>query len=288
MTGFGRSRRVCGDVEIAVEIRSVNHRYLDISVKAPKLYQAFEPDIKRKISEVVQRGKVDVSIGRTGGASRVLELSLDEGLARDYFDCLLRMKELFHLSGDITVSDILTLEDVVRKTEREGAIEEEWPEVSSAVEEALAALNTMRTTEGAMLWKDIQARLGDIQRYVDEIRPLTDSVVFSAKDRLHKKIQELTGGLILDENRLLQEVALIADRSDVTEELTRMASHVNQFLSFGQKGSPLGRKLDFLLQELNREVNTLGSKCGSTDIAWKVVQVKSELEKIREQVQNIE
>lgn len=288
MTGFGRSRRVFSDVEVVAEIRSVNHRYLDVSLKMPKIYTAFEPEIRRKVAQTVQRGKVDVLVSRTGGAASVMDLALDEDLARDYFECLHHMKRRFQLAGDVTVADMLTLDDVVRKTEREGAVDQEWPEVSGAVDDALAALDAMRSTEGVTLWRDIIGRLADIGRQVDEITPLTESVVRAAKERLERRLQELTGGLAFDENRLIQEVALIADRSDVTEELTRMRSHVDQFLAFGRQGSPLGRKLDFLLQELNREANTVGSKCNSSDIASRVVQVKAELEKIREQVQNIE
>jgi uncharacterized protein (TIGR00255 family) len=153
---------------------------------------------------------------------------------------------------------------------------------------ALAGLEEMRKNEGTALWQDIEQRLVSIRDAVELIAPLAGQVSSAVKERLEKRVHELTGGLELDENRLLQEVALMADRSDVTEELTRLKSHVDQFIAFGQEGSPLGRKLDFLLQELNREVNTLGSKSASTEIATHVVRVKAELEKIREQTQNIE
>jgi uncharacterized protein (TIGR00255 family) len=288
MTGFGRGRSANGDLEVIAEIRAVNHRFLDVSLRVPRMYSAFEPGIRKDISDSMNRGKLDVVITRNGGKGSLVQVNLDESLAAGYYACLLRMKERFSLAGDITLSDMLNLKDVVVPVEKEDALEQEWPLVRNSVLEALRSLDEMRMVEGATLWRDIETRLMFIRDTANAVAPIVGQVAVVAKERLAKRVQELTGGLQLDQDRLMQEVALIADRCDVTEELTRLDSHVEQFLNTGKEGSPLGRKLDFLLQELHREVNTLGSKSVSTDIASHVVTMKTELEKIREQTQNIE
>ena len=289
MTGYGRSRRVAGDVEIVTEIRAVNHRFLDISVKAPRMYTSFEPAIRKLVGDRAQRGKLDVMVSRSGGKGGIVDVQVDTQLAQSYHACLKHLKEQFGLSGDITISEMLTLGDLVVPVEKEDALEQEWVDVvQKSIVESLNALDDMRQTEGAALWADIALRLNAIRAYVDQIEGMVEEVTLAAKQRLEKRIQDLTGGMDLDENRLLQEVALIADRADVSEELTRLRSHVDQFFSIGKIGSPMGRKLDFLLQELHREVNTIGSKSSATSISAHVVNIKAELEKIREQIQNIE
>ncbi len=288
MTGFGRGRAMSGEVEVVTEVRTVNHRFLDISVRSPKQYASFEPEIRRVVANVVKRGKADVTITRTGGKGNLVDITLDVGLASSYFSCLRQLQEEFGLEGPVTVSDMLTLKDIVIPVEREDHIEGEWSLVESSLEMAVKALDDMRQAEGAALWRDIEALLQGVRKTVARIHPLAQQVTASAKQRLEKRVHELTGGMELDPDRLLQEVALIADRSDVTEEITRLESHVDQFLAFGRQGSPLGRKLDFLLQELHREVNTVGAKSASTDIASHVVNIKADVERIREQTQNLE
>jgi uncharacterized protein (TIGR00255 family) len=289
MTGYGRSRCVAGDVEIVTEVRAVNHRFLDISVKVPRMYTAFEPAIRKIVGDRVQRGKLDVVVSRSGGKGAVMDVQMDKRLAGSYYACLRQLKEEFGLSGDITISEMLTLGEIIVPVEKEDALEQEWADVvERSVVESLSALDEMRRTEGAALWTDIDSRLTGIREQVDQIEGMVEEITLAAKQRLEKRIQDLTGGMDIDENRLMQEVALIADRSDVSEELTRLRSHVEQFLSIGKVGSPMGRKLDFLLQELNREVNTVGSKSSATTISTHVVNIKAELEKIREQIQNIE
>lgn len=288
MTGFGRGRHTAGDVELMSEIKTVNHRFLDISLRLPKMYAGFEPGIRRLIADRIHRGKVDVLVTRVGGRSGLLDVSLDMDLASSYYRCLSELRESLSLQGTITVSDMLTLKEIVVPTEKEEAIEEEWPLMEASLNKALDALDQMRLAEGAALWRNIEEMLLAIRQTAEGIAPLVGQVTAAAKERIEKRVRDLTGGIDLDEDRLLQEVALIADRSDVTEELIRLDSHIDQFLSFGKEGSPMGRKLDFLLQELNREANTVGSKSASTDIAGRVVNIKAELEKIREQTQNIE
>jgi len=288
MTGFGRGRHTDGEVEVVTEIRAVNHRFLDISVRLPRGYNSFEPEIRKVISEFMNRGRIEVAVTRTGSRGSFIDVALDNGLADNYHRCLVELRNRLGLAGDISLSDVLTLREIVMPVEKTDGIELEWPVAESSLRNALLALDDMRRAEGASLWRDIENRLLTIGQTGEKIAPLVDQVARTAKERLAKRVQELTGGIELNPDRLLQEVALIADRSDVTEELTRLQSHVEQFLGFGKEGSPLGRKLDFLLQELQREINTLGSKSASTDIALYVVQMKSELEKIREQIQNIE
>ncbi|MBM3298777.1 MAG: YicC family protein [Deltaproteobacteria bacterium] len=288
MTGFGRGRSAVGGVEVVTEIRAVNHRFLDVSLRLPKTYSCFEAAVRRVVSDSVKRGKVDVSVTRTGGKGGLMDVVLDLDLAHSYHRCLEELRERLGLKGDITVADMLTLKEIVTPVENDERIETEWPILDSSIGNALNALDQMRMTEGAALWRDIEIMLLSIRKTVGDIAPLVQQVTSAAKEKLEKRVQELTGGMELDEYRLVQEVAIIADRSDVTEELTRLQSHIEQFLSCGKEGSPLGRKLDFLLQELHREVNTIGSKSASTEIAGKVVSMKAEVEKIREQTQNIE
>lgn len=288
MTGFGRGRQLVGEVEIVTEIRSVNHRFLDISIRLPKSYSAFEPEIRKIVAGDIQRGKLDVVVTRTGGAAGLTEVTIDLALADSYRNSLRQLMERLGISGEITLSDMLTLRELIVVREKEEAIDLERSSLEASVRDAVASLDSMRTSEGAALWEDIEPRLNAVRSTADQIAPLVGEVTKAVKLRLEKRVQELTGGMKLDEERLLQEVALMAERSDVTEEIIRVSSHVDQFLTFGRSGSPVGRKLDFLLQELHREVNTLGSKSASTEIATHVVNMKADLEKIREQIQNIE
>jgi uncharacterized protein (TIGR00255 family) len=288
MTGFGRGRHITTEVELVTEVKAVNHRFLDISVRLPRVYGPLEPQVRKLISEKIGRGKIDVTVTRAGGKGGIMEVVVDDGLAASFHRSLVQLKERYGLKGDISVSDMLTLKEIIVPLEKDQAIEQEWPLVRASLLDALEALDEMRTTEGRSLWHDIEMRLASIRETANLIAPLTNLVTAAAKEKLAKRIQELTGGLELDQDRLIQEVALMADKSDITEELIRLQSHVEQFLACGREGSPLGRKLDFLLQEFHREVNTLGSKSASTDIASHVVTLKTEVEKIREQTQNLE
>lgn len=288
MTGFGRGRFIASGLEITTEIRAVNHRFLDIFLRVPKTYTLFEPEIRKIVSNSISRGKIDVTVTRVGSKGNLLQMVLDENLSNEYYRCLLELRTKFGLSGDVTLSDMLTAKDMIVPVEKEEAVELERPMLEHSLREALEGLDKMRCAEGTALWRDIEQRLESMLITVAAIEPIQNQVPAAAKEKLMKRVQELTGGLELDPDRLLQEVALIVDRSDVSEELTRLRSHIAQFMSCGKTGSPLGRKLDFLVQELNRETNTIGSKSSSTDISSYVVSMKVELEKIREQIQNIE
>ncbi len=288
MTGFGRSSGSLGEVEIVTEVRAVNHRFLDIFVRLPKNYNSFEPQVRKIISEMSNRGKFEILILRSGGRIGVTDVVLDYELAEKFHKMLVELKNRLNLGGEITLSDMLSLKEIVAPVDRLESFDHEWPVVEKCLREAMSSLEEMRKMEGAALWRDIESRLLNIGNSIDAIAPLVDQIGNEAKSRLERRVKDLTGGIELDDDRMMQELALIAERSDITEELTRLQSHVDQFLSFGKEGSPLGRKLDFLLQELHREVNTLGSKSASTDISSHVVNMKTEVEKIREQTQNIE
>lgn len=288
MTGFGRAVITEMDVEIAVEIRSVNHRFLDISVRAPRSYSVFEPRIRRTAASTLQRGKVDISVTRSGSAGSIMEVTLDTGLAVGFHQKLTELSRTLGLAGGVTVSDMLTLKEIIAPVEKDGAAEIEYPLVHRTLRTALSAFDAMRSREGLALWADMESRLGIFREAVESVKALAGELAISARDRIRKRIGELTDGVNLDESRLLQEVAYIADRSDITEELARIDSHIEQFSAAGHQGSPIGRKLDFILQELLREVNTIGSKSASAGISTHVTAMKVELEKIREQVQNIE
>ncbi|MEW6532798.1 MAG: YicC/YloC family endoribonuclease [Thermodesulfobacteriota bacterium] len=288
MTGFGRGREGNSDVEVISEVRSLNHRFLDVSFRLPRIYAGFEPHLRKIVAEYISRGKVDVSVQRYGTAGSIMDVTVDYDLAERYYQCLEKLKSTLGLAGDVTVAEMLTLKEIVSPHEREDQIEKELALAEKSLREALDGLNSMRKTEGEATWNDIRARLSAIKELAEQITPLVDQVPSQARARLERRVQELTGGMELNEDRLMQEVALIAERADVSEELTRLQSHVDQFLAFGREGSPLGRKLEFLLQELHRELNTLGSKSASTDIAAHVVTMKAEVEKIREQTQNLE
>jgi uncharacterized protein (TIGR00255 family) len=288
MTGYGRAVISEGEVEIVAEVRTVNHRFLDSSVRMPKMYSSYEPMIRKMISESISRGKVELSVSRNGARTAIMGTAVDHGLAQSYYKSLKELRDRFNLAADITVSDMLTLKEIVAPVENEEELEKELELVRAGVSGALEALNEMRAAEGAAMWNDMRQRLEDIRNSTFEIAPMVDQVTLAAKERLEKRIQELAGNMELDRERLAQEVAYMAEKSDVTEELIRIRSHLDQFLALGAQGSPIGRKLDFLLQELHREVNTIASKSSSTDIAGIVVSVKAEVEKIREQTQNIE
>ncbi len=288
MTGYGRGVATDQDVEIVTEIRSVNHRFLDISFRSPKIYTSFEPKLRKIVMDSISRGKIEINISRNGGKSAILGAVLDEKLAESYYSSLKRMKDLFNLSGEITISDMLTLREVIAPVENEAELERDYQLVIESLKIALSALDSMRSKEGETIWNDIQSRLESIKELSFKIEPLVDQVTKSAKEKLEKRVTELLGAIDLDRERLAQEVAYMADKSDITEELVRVRSHVDQFRDHARKGSPIGRKLDFLLQELHREVNTISSKSSSTDISSVIVTAKAEVEKIREQTQNIE
>jgi uncharacterized protein (TIGR00255 family) len=292
MTGFGRASFEVQGLAFDVEIRTVNHRHLDSRSKLPRMLADFEAAVRARVSKGLRRGKVDITVALASGVLADSELQIDQHVADQYVSAARELKDRFDLSGALDVTALLSLPGVTRFVDPTLPADELERELIAAVDRALEAVDQMRTAEGCSLNVEFETRLGNIAGLVDDLLTRSDLVRVAAKDRLRKRAGqlELETGLI-DEARLHQEIVIAADRLDITEELTRLRSHIEQFRSvLAQAGRdhPVGRRLDFLLQELGRETNTVGSKANDAPIAHDVVEIKTELERIREQVQNIE
>ncbi len=288
MTGYGRSE---GDTQLGkvlVESRSVNHRYIDINLRLPKRLVSFENRVKEIIRSQVSRGRVDVFIKLDSVEGERVQLQVDSHLAEQYVDALLTLKEKFQLKGEITLELLAGAKDLISLREEMGEVDPFWPEIVRILKDSLKEMDRMKCSEGEALAKDIQMRLERIDRQLEEIETQSSSSMETTHRRLREKVQSLLGGMEVDSNRLYQEIALLAERTDVSEEIVRAKSHLRQFSQLLEANEPVGRKMDFLLQEIYREVNTVSSKANDAQISRKVVEIKGELEKIREQVQNIE
>ncbi len=289
MTGFGRSEYCDGKRNIIVEIKSVNHRYNDISIRMPKKYSFTEEKIKAAIKKVVKRGKVDVSIIIENLSDSDSSVELNTDLARQYYNSLNVLKNEFQLDQEISVSLLASMPDVLKLKPDINDEDEILKNILVPVEDASNKLNTMRGMEGKKLAEDINSRSQKISDHVKEIEKRAPNVVVEYKEKLQERIGELLGEhAVLDEERLALETAVFADKCSIAEELVRLDSHIHQLEKNVQNNEPSGRKLDFLVQEMNREINTIGSKANDLEITNFVVDIKSEIEKIREQIQNIE
>ncbi len=292
MTGCGYARKPIDDSIITVEIKSVNSRYIDLNVKLPRMYSRTEERIKAELGKYTTRGKIDIYLSYEAlPGSEDAFVSLDEAYLENYLACLKTLAEKYNLSDDISVMTVARNSDVFTKTKSvEYTLDELWEKIEGAVTAALEDFFAMKKTEGKRLGEDILKKLDVITGYVDEIEKAAPAVVEDYSKRLRERMEEMLEGKEYDETRLIQEVAVFADRVAIDEELVRLRSHIDQFRKIVSEtgDEPCGRKLDFLLQEINREINTTGSKCNNADIAKIVVDAKSEAEKMREQVQNIE
>ena len=291
MTGYGRAEAVLGGRKYVVEIKSLNHRYLELSLRIPANLLPLEMEIKKKINEQLIRGKIDITIRRETYSgiegSRLLEVNLP--LVKNYYDLLIQLKDLFNLKEDITLDMMASLKDVFIPLETlEDEITVLWEGLAGVLSNAIAALIDMRQKEGEVLGQDLKARLYLINEHLDEIDARAPQIVLEYQKRLVARIRELMDGMVIDESRLSQEVAIMAEKSDITEEIVRFRSHIKQFLEMLKSPEAIGRKVDFLIQEMNREVNTIGSKSNDAEISCHVIEIKSELAKLREQVQNLE
>jgi len=288
MTGYGKGESAYAGGRIVVELRSVNHRYGEISVKLPRSLMPFENEIKKRVAERLSRGKIDVFIQmENGGALGVPTANLP--LARSYYRAFSAIREALGLSDEVGLALVASQRDVVSVTaEAEAALEEIPQELLQALDEGLARVDEMRLFEGESLLADFTKRRELLGELIARVAGRAPSVVAEYAVRLKERILALTAESGLPEERVALEVALLADKCDITEELVRLESHLRQFDETLGRGEPVGRKLDFLLQEINREVNTIGSKANDAEIAACVVELKGELEKIREQVQNVE
>ena len=286
MTGYGRARRVLNRREITVEVRAVNNRYLDCTVKAPHLYLFAEDALKKTVQRAVSRGKVDVFVSVDASAADTVKAKVNRELAEQYAAAL---RELSELTGtDLTGQLLNRFPDALTVTKDETDAESVTADLCATLEEALDAFQSMRRTEGAKLAEDIRARLDTVERLTGEVEKRSPETVREYREKLSRRMQEVLQDTSIDEQRILMEAALYADKVAVDEETVRLRSHVSQLRGMLDADTPQGRRMDFLIQELNREANTIGSKCTDTAIARIVVDLKAEIEKIREQTQNIE
>jgi uncharacterized protein (TIGR00255 family) len=288
MTGYGRAETVQEGRNIIVEAKSVNHRFLEIFLRTPSALFPLEMDFKKKISERFKRGRIEVSIRLEGEGADVSKVNLNLEIARDYFNVLNRLKEEFDLQSPISLKTLTGFRDIFTPPTDVQLSPDFLKQVEKTFLESLVMLIDMRQDEGLAMFQDMDMRLKAITGILETIKLRAPQVVIEYQNRLVERIKELAAGYALDDARLAQEVAFMAERSDITEEIVRMHSHIGQFEEFLQSEATEGRKIDFLLQEMNREINTIGSKSSDVEITRQVIEVKSELGKLREQAQNIE
>jgi len=290
MTGYGRTESVVNMRKYIIEIKSLNHRYLEISLRLPASLSSLELDIKKRISGRFTRGRIEASVrmdseyDSVGGGRYELNLPL----VRNYYDLLVQMRDEFNLKDEITVSMIAASRDAYVLKESGPDVSVIGGELEEVIERAMDALSEMRKREGENICRDLMVRIGLITMSLDSIALRAPQVVLDYQKRFGERIKELSGGVALDEMRLVQEIAIMADRSDITEEIVRFKSHILQFKDLLEGDDAAGRNIDFLIQEMNREINTIGSKSADVEISKKVIEIKAELARIREQVQNIE
>jgi uncharacterized protein (TIGR00255 family) len=289
MTGFGQASRAFNNYQLQVEVKSVNHRYLEMNVRLPREWVRLEDAIKQKLRAQLQRGKVDAFVSIVNQSSDKSVVTLDWSLAEAYYNAAQQLGTRFGLPDTMTIQDFLQIPELIKLGEATIEVDPLIQEqVLSCLDNALAEMQTMRQAEGDFLQNDLAARLVLLQSLHQSMRSSAPKVIEQYRQKLRIRIQTVMEGMSFDEQRLVQEVVLHTDRTNVDEELTRLDSHFQQFNLLLQAEEPVGRKLDFLLQEMNREVNTIGSKANDSDLINDVVEMKAELEKMREQVQNIQ
>ena len=289
MTSFGRSRSEEGLERIfSIEMKSVNHRYLDMNIRMPKSMFPLEERIRKIISGRLNRGKVDVYINIKNFHKGDSVAELNESLAKSYFECLQKLSDELGIVNDITTTKIARFPDVISIVEKEENIEEIFNEIKSLIESSLDKMVDMRIREGEKLKEDILDKLLVIENFVDSIEKIADLIPIEYKSRLEERIKELTSGVEIDKNRIAVEIAIFADKATVDEEIIRLRSHIEQMRNTLELDEPIGRKLDFIVQEMNREANTIASKSNDMKMTNIVIDIKNLIEKIREQVQNIE
>jgi uncharacterized protein (TIGR00255 family) len=289
MTGFGRATLAAGGAQFAVEVRSVNQRNLDLAVRLPRPLSGLEPALRKLLGERFGRGKVELNVSIASGSPVRGDVEVDRALAERYLAFARELEGLPGIRGGVSVAELLTLPGVARVVERPASEEELAPALLQAAERAAAGAAEMRVAEGIALARDLGSRLDAIAALVAELGGRAGEVQRVARDRLRQRLEQLRNEIgWLDEARVHHEVALAAERLDVSEELARLGSHVEQFRAALAADEPVGRRLEFLVQELAREANTLGAKAGDAPLAHRVVDLKTEVDRIREQVQNVE
>ena len=288
MTGYGRAEETIRGCTITVELRSVNNRYLDCNIRLPRLYLFAEDGIKSRVQNTISRGKVDVFVTLDYAGKEEVKVTVNRPVADGYYGALKQLAQSYQLSEDISVSLLSRFPDVLLAEKAEEDTEQRAQDIYSVLDRALADFDEMRTKEGSRLRDDILSRAAAIEDMVTFVEERSPQTVSEYRAKLEARMQEVLQNTQIDESRLLTEAAIFADKVAVAEETVRLRSHIAQLREMLSKGGAVGRKLDFLIQEFNREANTIGSKCSDIQIARQVVDIKAEIEKIREQVQNIE
>lgn len=288
MTGYGRGENEWEGKAFTVEIRSVNHRFCEVVIRLPKSYLALEDMIRKIITEQVSRGRLDVFVTVESHGSKNRSVQVDKELAMAYYNALEELRETIGIEGNPGIIDLARLPDVIVLEEQSDDLEELWPTLDLALHQALESLVNMRVSEGARLHKDLLMRVARLEEYTDTIAGRAPSVVVEYREKLQARLKELAADVEIDQSRLAAEIAIFADKSNISEEIVRLRSHFQELKKTMELDEAVGRKLDFLVQELNREYNTIGSKSNDLEISSLVIKAKSEVEKIREQVQNIE
>jgi len=288
MTGYGRGEVQINNETVLVEVRSVNNRFLDIALRIQKKFSVFEDKIKDIIQQEAIRGRIDVFISTSEEPDKILNIKLNSDLAQSYANALEKLQKELKLTGGISLTDLLRFDDILTYEYSTEDVEYLWPRIEEALVIALGELNEMRRDEGKNLENDLKKRAWNMQDTLKSIKEIAESRVPEEYQKLKDKLKELVREEHkIDEGRLEIEIAILAEKIDITEECTRLDSHIFLFLESLEKGGVVGRKIEFILQEMNREVSTIGAKSNSADIAHKVVELKEEIEKIREQARNI-
>ncbi len=288
MTGYGRGKYECDSREYTVEIKSVNNRYSDISIKMPRNISLLEDTVRKLISNSITRGKVEVFVSFTNNSDKGRNIELNYDLAKNYIEAMKKLAEETSINSNIEVIDVVRLPDVLNTTldqEGENIITEE---LTKTVSEAITNFIKMREIEGEKIKEDLQERIESVSEKINQINSISTGLVSEYIVKLEKRVNELLKPNVVDENRLAQEIVIYSDKCSVEEEITRMKSHISQFLNLLEQTNSNGKRIDFLIQEMNRETNTIGSKANNLQITNYVVDIKTELENIREQIQNIE
>lgn len=288
MTGYGKSEQTIDSLNVTVEIKSVNHRYFEFSARVPREYGFLEEKLKKYCNSLITRGKVECYVSVEDLEEREMEVNVNETLAAGYVKALKKLSERFGLKDDISAVTLSRYPDVITLHKASEDEERIWNAVKTVAETAVSKFIEMRETEGSKLRGDILSRADYIIECVEFIEGRSPETVREYNEKLKQRMKELLGDAAVDEQRLLNEAAIYADKIAVDEETVRLRSHISQLRDFMNSSEAIGRKLDFLVQEINREANTIGSKAQDVDIAKKVIAIKAEVEKIREQVQNIE
>ena len=288
MTGFGAGDAETADFKVHIEVKAVNQRFLETNYHMPYSMNMFENQLTKKIKEYASIGKLDINIRFQDLRDKAVTVKVDKGLVAAYGQALQEISSQLELSAPVTAAQIASYPDVLKLNEENADLEAAQPVLMQAMEQALESFVAMREAEGQNIQRDLLARIGTLENFVGELEKLAPEIVAAYRQRLENLLREYLAKEDIEESRIIQEVALFTDKVNYTEETVRLRSHFDQFRQIITAGEPVGRKLDFLIQEMNREINTVASKANSAGAAQFVVDVKSEIEKIREQIQNIE